>query len=91
MRIYAEHIKREVTYDLRQIDALTIMLQAANAAKAQMVSVSKDIRTRDATNEAMLTLACCDDVAAPFIKGVIVAHDRDHAVIDMIMAKAKAR
>lgn len=91
MRVYAEHIKREVTIDLRQVDALAVMMEAAGAAKKKMDSIFENIKNRHDAAEAMLISNWCNDVAKPLIKGVIDTHDRDHAEIDKIMAKAKAR
>jgi hypothetical protein len=91
MRVYAEHIKREVTIDLRQVDALAVMMKAAGAAKRKMESIFGNIKNRHDAAEINSILNWCNETAKPLIKGVIATHDRDHAEIDKIMAKAKAR
>jgi hypothetical protein len=91
MRIYAEHIKREVTIDLRQVDALAVMMEAAGAAKRKMESIFGNIKNRHDAAETNSISNWCNEVAKPLIKGVIATHDKDHAEIDKIMAKAKAR
>jgi len=91
MRVYAEHIKREVTVDLRQVDALAVMMKAAGAAKKKMDSIFGGLKNRHDAAERNSISNWCNEVAKPLIKGVIVTHDRDHAEIDKIMAKAKAR
>ncbi|MBI1201906.1 MAG: hypothetical protein GC182_05270 [Rhodopseudomonas sp.] len=91
MRQYAEHIKREVTSDLRQADALEVMLAAAGTAKDEMIAVLSDIRGKRDGNVPKLISAWCRDKAKTLITEVIATHDDHHAEIDGIMARAKSR
>lgn len=90
MRSYAEHIKKEVTYNLRQVDALSVMKKAADEAKAEIAARIGAAEEGDPANVAGRVSSWCEQTAAPLIRSVISTHDDHHQELDVILAKSKA-
>lgn len=89
MRFYAEHIKKEVTYNLRQVDALSVMKKAADEAKAEIATRIGAVEEGDPTNAAGRISSWCEQTAAPLIRSVISTHDDHHQELEVILAKSK--
>ena len=85
---YAQHIKTEVVASLSSVEAQSVMVKAADAAKARALADIRSLADGDQVNPAIMT-AWCDNFAKPFVRRIIETHDQRHDDFERLVANAK--
>lgn len=90
-RFYAQEVKNEVSQGISDDEALLVLRQAADIAKAGAL---KAIRSLPAdTPEIALSAvnAWCDTIVKSLVREYILTHDVHHTEFELLLARAKAR
>ena len=92
MRVYAQHVKAEVTAGLNDTATLSLLKSAADRAKAEALQALRSLRTEGPEGPEIETARItrwCQTVVKPLVRQVIDTHDTDHAQIDQLLEEAK--
>ena len=89
MQQLMQHIRREVVSGLSEIDALYVVLRAANAARTEsLIAIRKFYGTNPDEERARLS-EWCEKTVVPSLKGFVASHDNAHALFEQAIEKAK--
>lgn len=89
MRVYAKHVKAEVTAGLNETETLSLLKSAAGLAKAEALQALRSLRAEGPEIETARVTRWCQTVVKPFVRQVIDTHDNHHTQIDQLLEKAK--
>jgi hypothetical protein len=92
MRVYAQHVKAEVTAGLNETETLSLLKSAADRAKAEALQALRSLRTEGPEGPEIVTpriTRWCRTVVKPFVRQVIDTRETDHVEIDQLLEEAK--
>ena len=86
---FAQHLKIEITMGLTQREALSVMLAAADTARAVARKHLRDLTGMDQAATAVSIRAWCDGDARLYIISVVAEHLKKHDTFSQLVRAAK--